>query len=277
MRRLAAVFALLGTGLHAAPAAKVFEVSTVKPNTTNDNRVMLRIPPGGNFTATGVTLKLLLAEAYGVRDFQITGGPNWIDTDRWDIVAKAEGVVGQIPIEELRPMLRKLIEERFHLKVNVEQKETSVYALVVGKNGAKLRPTEVQPAPPQAAESGPPQDLKKGPQGPMLRFGRGEIIAKKITVKMLAQPLGQMLGRPVIDKTELTGEYDFDIKFTPEPGQGAFLPGGPPPGPEAAPPGDATGPSIFTALQEQLGLRLDSQKAPVETIVIEHVDKPTEN
>ena len=134
-----------------------------------------------------------------------------------------------------------------------------MYALLPAKNGPKLEPNIPG-------------------QGPLLRLGRGEITGKKITLKMLCQSLGQMLGRPVIDKTQLTGEYDFTLKYTPEPGQGGLVAAPPgPPGPDAPPPGDSDGPSIFTALQEQLGLRLNSQKAPVDTIVIDRVEKPTEN
>jgi uncharacterized protein (TIGR03435 family) len=261
MRRLAHACVLATfywTSLHAAGPSKTFAVSTVKPNESSDNRVMLQVRPGGRFTATGVTLKLLIAEAYDVRDFQIAGGPGWINTDRWDIVAKAEDVEGQLPIEEFRPMLRALIEERFQLKVKHEARDMQVYALLQGKNGSKLEPPSAQ--------------------GPQMRMGRGEVIGKKVTMAMLARSLGQMLGRPVVDKTDLTNEFDFTLKYTREPGQGGLVAGPPgPPGPEAAPPGEQSGPSIFTAVQEQLGLKLDSQKAPVDTIVIDHVEKPSEN
>jgi bla regulator protein blaR1 len=257
---LAALVLMVAATAQTPP--KVFDISTVKPNAANDNRVMLQIQPGGRFNATGVTLKMLMTEAYNVRDFQISGGPGWMDTERWDIVAKAEGVEGQLPIDELRPMLRVLLEERFQLKVRRETREMPVYALVVGKSGSKLVAT--------SGESG---------KGPQIRFGRGSFDAKKIPIKMLLQPLGQMLGRPVIDKTDLTGEYDIHLTWTPEQGQGAPIAGHVPPanGPGDAVASDPGGPSIFTAVQEQLGLRLDSSKAPAETILIDHVEKPAEN
>jgi uncharacterized protein (TIGR03435 family) len=111
----------------------------------------------------------------------------------------------------------------------------------------------------------------------MLRMGRGELTGKKVTMVMLLQVLGQTLGRTVVDKTDLKGEYDFNLKWTPEPGQGPGLPGLPPPPPDALPPGDTNGPSIFTAIQEQLGLRLESAKGPVEMIVIDGAQKPEDN
>jgi bla regulator protein blaR1 len=260
----AVLFVGLAAGLALAqtPASpKQFDVSTVKPNSTDDRRVLLSLQPGGRFVSTGTTLKLLMTEAYGVRDFQIFGGPGWLNTDRWDIVAKAEDVADRIPIEQFRPMLRVLIEDRFQLKVHREMKEMPAYVLLVGKSGSKL----------QANSGGP---------GPMLRMGRGELTGKKASMAMVLQVLSQQLGRPLIDKTGLTGEYDFTLQWTPEPGQGGFA-GGPPGGPPGAgpepPPPAADGPSIFTAIQEQLGLRLDSQKVPVETIVIDSVEKPSEN
>jgi bla regulator protein blaR1 len=254
---LAAGFAIAQT---PAPP-KQFDFATIKPNSSSDHRVLLSLPPGGRFISTGTTLKMLMTEAYNVRDFQIFGGPGWLNTDRWDIAAKADDVADRISIEQFRPMLRALIEDRFQLRVRREMKELPAYILSVGKGELKLH-----------ANSGEP--------GPMLRMGRGELTGKKVQMPMILQALSQQLGRPVIDKTGLTGEYDFALQWTPEPGQGGF-PGGPPGGPPGAgpepPPPGADGPSIFTAIQEQLGLRLDSQKAPVETIVIDGVEKPSEN
>jgi len=256
MRHYTLAIALAGT--IAAFAQPAFEISTVKPNASNDNRVMLQIPPGGRFQATGVTLKLLMTEGYSVRDFQITGGLSWIGTERWDVVAKAEGFPDRIPLDTFRPMLRVLIEDRFQLKVHRESKEMPVYNLTVAKSGLKLAPNAGEP-------------------GPMLRFGRGELTGKKVPIAMLLQVLSQTLNRTVVDKTDLKGEYDFTLKWTPEPGQGPGLLGVGPPGPDALPPVDTNGPSIFTAIQEQLGLRLESAKGPVEMIVIDGVEKPTDN
>lgn len=240
-----------------AAAQQTFDVSTVKPNAAADNRILLQIRPGGNFVATGVSLKLLIREAFDVRDFQVSGGPGWMDTDRWDIVAKAEGVTGPLPIDRFRPMLRALIEDRFQLKAHRETAELPIYSLVVAKNGPKL-----------TANTGEP--------GPMIRLGRGSLNFKKAGMAMLATQLSQQLGRSVVDKTDLQGDFDFTLEWTPEPGQGGAF--GPLPGAAGAtPPVDTSGPSIFTALQEQLGLRLVSEKGPVEIIVVDRVEKPSDN
>jgi bla regulator protein blaR1 len=250
------LFAML-LAITTASAQHTFEVAAIKPNASGDNRVMMRMQPGGRFTATGVTLRQLVAQAFNVRDFQISGGPGWMGSEHYDINAKAEGLPDRIPPEQLRPMIRALLEERFQLKVHEERKEMPVYALVVGKSGAKLTPTS-------------------SPQGPMMRMGRGQLDGKKIPIAMLAQQLAQITGRNVVDKTGLDGEYDVTLNWTPEPGQG----GGPfagPPSPDAVPAADASGPSIFTAVQEQLGLRLESQKGDVPIIVIDRAEKPAEN
>jgi uncharacterized protein (TIGR03435 family) len=158
----------------------------------------------------------------------------------------------RVPPEVLRPMLRALVEERFQLKTHAETREMPIYALVVGKAGKLI---------PAAPES----------QGPMMRMGRGQLNGKKVPMAMLAQQISQQLGRAVVDKTELKGDFDFTLEWTPEPGQGRVHPRA---SDSAA---DSSGPTIFTAVQEQLGLRLESQKGPVEIIVIDSVAKPTEN
>ena len=220
---------------------------------------MLRLQPGGRFTATGISLKHLISQAYDVRDFQISSGPGWIGSDRFDINAKAEGLPDRVPPGTMRPYLRNLLEDRFRLKTHMETKEMPVYALVVGKAGSKLTP---------AAEGTTP--------GPMIRMGRGHLDGKGMPVQMLVHQISQQLGRTVIDNTGLTGNYDIVLDWTPEPGQGGGPFGGPPP-PDAIQAADNSGPSIFTALQEQLGLRLESQKGPVPILVIDSVEKPSEN
>jgi uncharacterized protein (TIGR03435 family) len=157
-------------------------------------------------------------------------------------------------------MLVALIEDRFQLKIHRETKEMPVYALVVAKNGTKLK-----------ANAGEP--------GPRLRMGRGQLNGTKVPLKMLVQQLAQQLGRPVVDKTGLTGDYDFTLTWTPQPGEGGAMFAGPggPGGPEGPPPSDPDGPSIFAAIQEQLGLKLESDKGPVEILVLDQVEKPTEN
>jgi bla regulator protein blaR1 len=243
----------------ALAVAESFDVATIKPNAESDNRVMIGLQPGGRFTASGINVKHLIGQAYDVRDFQISGGPGWISSDRWEINAKAEGLPDRVPPGALRPYLKSLLEDRFKLRTHTETKEMPVYALVIAKNGPKLN----------AAQDG------SGP-GPMIRMGRGQFDGKRMAMSMLVNQLAQQLGRTVIDKTGLTDQYDIVLNWTPEPGQGGGPFGGPPP-PYAIQAADSSGPSIFTALQEQLGLRLESQKGPVPILVIDSIEKPSEN
>jgi uncharacterized protein (TIGR03435 family) len=258
---------LLLLGALVLPAQKAFDVATIKPNAENDHRVMIRMQPGGGFNATGMNLRMLIMQAYNVKDFQVTGGPGWMTTDRYDINAKAEGLPDRVPPEVIRPMLQNLVEERFQVKFHKETKEMPIYALLPGKGPHKLKASET-----------PAQGAGPGTGRGMFRIGRGEANLQGATVAGLAQFLANQLGRPVIDKTGITGNFDVKMNWTPEPGQGggAFGGGGPPP-PDAVASSDTSGPSIFTAIQEQLGLKLEPQKGPVEIMVIDSAAKPTEN
>ena len=240
----------------ASSFAQSFDVASIKPNSASDNRVRISIQPGGRFTATGMSLRMLTGQAFGMRDFQITGLPGWASADRYDIEAKSEGMPERLPPDQLRPYLKALVEERFQLKSHIETKEMPVYALVVGKNGSKLKASEAP--------------------GPMIRMGRGQLNGKGMPMDLLVAQLSQQLGRMVINKTGLSGAFDIELEWTPEPGQGGGGPGGPPP-PDGNVGVGASGPSIFTAVQEQLGLRLESTKGPVEVLVVDSVAKPTEN
>ena len=241
--------------------SKEFDVATVKANAANDNRFMIRPLPGGGLKITGVPLKMLIMEAFDVRTFQVSGGPGWVSNERWDIQAKVEGVEGQLPIGQMLRMLQALITDRFKLEVHHETKEMTVYALVVEKNGSKLTPHTGEPPQP----------------GERLRVRRGTLTVKQGGIATLVRQLTLQVGRRVIDKTGLTGEYDFTLEWAPEPGQGGPESIGLPPTLEPLQASDSKGPSIFTAVQEQLGLRLDAQKGPVDIIVIDRVEKPNEN
>jgi len=258
---LAITFCLGCTVALAQTERKNFEVATIKQSSINDNRFMFRGLPGGALTVVGVPLKMLIMMAYDVKAFQISSGPSWIATQRWDIEAKAEGVQGQVPMAQLRPMLQGLIAERFRLSLHRETKKMPVFALIVAKNGPKLTPHVGNPAQP----------------GQRIRPGPGSLTVQQGNMAILAAQLSQQLWRAVIDKTGLQQEYDFTLKWTPESGQGGPESIGLPPESSAPPRPDLNGPSIFTAVQEQLGLRLDSQKGPVEIIVIDHVEYPSEN
>jgi uncharacterized protein (TIGR03435 family) len=283
-------FLILGMvfSLHAQNAAQPqsFEVASIKPSApSGGNTFMVRVEmaPGGRYTASGVTLKLLLQQAYDVKDYQITGGPGWISTERYDINAKAD--TPDIKRDQIRVLLQSLLAERFQLQIHRETRELPVYSMVIGKGGHKLHLSEFQPdenPAPKPAEAGSPAQAAGGPpdgqaakRGAMMRMGRGMLDAQMANIAALVNMLSQQLGRPVLDKTGLKGSWDFKLEWTPDETQGGMGFGGG--AHEAAPPGDASKPSIFTAIQEQLGLRLESDKGPVEIIVIDRVEKPTEN
>jgi bla regulator protein blaR1 len=245
-----------------AQTKKEFDVATIKPNAEKDNRFMMPAgPQGGTYRATGVTLKMLIMYAYGApAAFQVYGGPSWIGTERWDIQAKADGETP--PRDRFLQMLRALLEDRFQLNVRRDTKEMPVYELVVAKSGSKL-----------ALHSGDPPKPED-----RLRMGFGSMRFQDSGLGLLAYQLSLQLGRKVTDKTGLTGQYDFTLEWSPEPGQGGLESIGLPPDPSLkSPPADPNRPSLFTAVQEQLGLRLDSKKGQVDVIVTESVERPSEN
>lgn len=256
---LACIAAGLANAQNASTARKTFEVVSIKPGDPSSHAVRIQIAPGGRFVCENVNVRFLIEQALGVRQFQISGGPSWMGTERFDVNAKADGT-GQIGRDELKPMILSLLEDRFKMKFHRETKEFPIYALVSGKGGAKMKVAETQ-----GQES-------RG----MIRMGRGQVNGTQMDMAMLANNLSNQLGRQVIDKTGLTEKYDFELNWTPDESQAGFGPFGGPPAPPP-PPSDTPGPSIFTALQEQLGLKLESQKGPVPMIVVDSIEKPTEN
>jgi uncharacterized protein (TIGR03435 family) len=239
------------TNLHAqTSAAPQFEVASIKVNRTGARGASAGPAPGGQrFTAANAPLVMLVMMAYHVTPRQISGLPASFNSEGYDIEAKAEHPVSR---DQMMLMLQALLEDRFKLTLRRETKELPVYALVVGKGGPKIR-----------------QNIDGGRQGAQ-RGGAGESIYKNFPLSDFAFYLSAMLDRTVVDATGLQGGYDFALAWTPERvGRGVVE------GREAAP--DPDGPSIFTALQQQLGLKLESQKGQVEFLTVEHVEKPTEN
>lgn len=274
----------LGAKSQAPPSASpTFEVASVKPNKSGDGRVLFGMQPGGRFTATNVPLRELIRMAYGIQSFQLVGGPDWISSERFDVVAKAEGDVPR-PVPGGPPgpmflMVRALLAERFKLAVHNESRELPIYALIVarsdGRLGPQLRASQVDCAaliasrPPGGPPPAPPKPGERPPCGMFMGIGR--ISAGAVAMSQVAMTLSPRVGRVVVDRTGLTGPYEFELEFTPD-----QLPQGvPPPGAPPLPPIDPNGPSIFTALQEQLGLKLDSQRGPVDVLVVDSVERPT--
>lgn len=257
----------------AAPRPE-FEVASIKLNKSGDLRAMIRPPLGGRFTATNIPFQFLVTVAFQIKDFQLTGAPAWLKSERYDIEAKA---AGNPSMDEVGKMLQTLLEDRLQFKFHRETKELPIYALLVAKAG-KLRPAEGE-CPPRPEGPPPPPEPGKLPKafcGGFFAFP-GHLSGQKISITQLLDPLSRFTGRNVIDKTNLTGKYDIDLQYTPDLGQFPSIPGGGPPGMPSLPPMDPNGPTLFTALQEQLGLKLESQKAPVEMIVIDSIERPSEN
>jgi uncharacterized protein (TIGR03435 family) len=265
----------------APPGPMAFEVASVRPNTSNEPQVRIGVQPGGRFTATNVPLRELIRFAYQLQNFQIVDAPDWIRDERFDILAKAEGDIAPTPLGQAGPiqlMVRSLLAERFQLALHEETREMPLYALVLnrsdGRLGPALRESTTDCAAVMAAARGrgalpaPPAPGER-PQCGMFG-GPGQVRAGSVPMRQLAQMLSQQVQRVVVDETGLTGNYDFDLTFTPD-----QLPQGPPP--PGAPPVaiDPDGVSIFTALQEQLGLKLDAQRGPVSVMVVDRVERPT--
>ena len=266
-----------------APAEKLkFEVASVRENTADDGKVMIGLQPGGRFTAVNVPLWDLIRQAFAVQRTQIVGAPDWTETARYDIVAKAESEIPRggpgAPIGPMNFMMQDLLEDRFKLRAHRETREMPIYALVLARSdrklGTGLRASSVDCAAMRGrgARGGPPPGPPPPGERPMcgMRMGPNQVMAGGVPLANLTQILSQYAQRIVVDRTGLEGNFDIDLTFTPD----RMPQGAPPPG-APMPSIDPNGPSLFTALQEQLGLKLESERAPVEVVVIDHVERPT--
>jgi uncharacterized protein (TIGR03435 family) len=239
-----------------APDAKPdVEVATIKPTQPGNEQIMFSVH-GGTLVIKNLTLGFIMSFAYDLPLRQITGEPGWMDTDKWDIEAKAD-TPGALNNSQLKLMMQKLFAERFGLQVHEEKRKMAAYVLSVSKNGPKMTKTT---------------DASLSPS--QLLYPQGVIIAKSVPIAVLAQMLQDyILGQPVVDKTGLEGRWDFTLRWTPDETQ--F-----PDAPESVrrPADDANAwPPLFTAIQEQLGLKLETQKADVPVLVVDHVDHPSPN
>ncbi len=234
------------------------------------------------FTARVATLEDVIGVAYGVHRDLISGAPDWVKLEKYDIDVKLPDSVvdksripnGEIGIARLRPMLQALLADRFHLTLHGQTKDLQVYELVVAEGGPKLKEASAGYMNPNGIN---------GPEGPHPQMGRmmngpGELTDQGASMAPLAEQLSWQLGRTVLDKTGLTGNYDFSLRWKPGESDGGMtkLVGGQPAA-DSTSSSDSSGPSLFTAIQEQLGLKLELQKAPMQVLVIDQVEKPTEN
>jgi len=306
-------------------ATPSFEVATIKPAAPPATsmgpggmkiamRMGARGGPGtsdpGQITYSNMPMKSLIVTAYGVKTYQVSG-PSWMDTERFDIVAKVPPGATK---DDVKLMLQNLLAERFKLTLHREKKDLPMYALVVGKNGPKMK--ESPPDDPdakvasglkdqgssdadaqkakQALESAMRTVVRDGAMPPlppgmgqgtrmMMMPGRMSMTVTKQTMAQFADSLGNQMDRPVVDQTGLTKSYDFTLEYAPESGGRApmGMPLPPPPSGDGGLPHEAdsqAAPSLFTALQEQMGLKLEQKKGPVDLLAVDHLEKtPTEN
>jgi uncharacterized protein (TIGR03435 family) len=226
-----------------AQTAKTFDVISIKPD-KEGHGLDAGTQSGGRYTARNVPVQFLVTEAFGIKDFQIAGAPKWLNDERYDIVAKA-ATPNQLSAEQLRPLLQAMLVDRFKLKFHREMKEFPTYSLVVGKSGPKFHQSSAGQAPNLSVSS---------------NNGRASMTGQSMPMSALAQNLAGMTGRTVTDNTGLKGDFNFKLAWAPGEVVSDELP------------------DIFTALQEQLGLKLDIvNKGVAEVIVIEHIEKASAN
>lgn len=238
------------------PKFDAFEVATIKPVSPEEARGRyIRIEGTNRFVGKNYTLKLLIAAAYNLNPHVISGGPNWMDSEHFDIAAVTPGDVRPTHDEQMA-MLRKLLTERFQLMFHRESREFSIYELEVAKGGAKLRDSVKPDEAPALINVVYPQSIK--------------LPARNVTMGDFASMLQRaVLDRPVVDKTGLMGKYDFDLEWAQDESQ---FDGG-----VAAAPANASAAPLFTAIQQQLGLKLVATKGPVDALVVDKAERPSAN
>jgi len=253
----------------------VFDVVSIKPYAKNVQMIRVTMPPDG-ISVEGMPMHMILREAFAVTNEQLQGEPGWASTERYELEAKVapEDLVRlkQVNRNDRWAMLLPVLEDRCKLKFHHETREMTVYSLVIAKGGIKMQPAQTQTsAPPLPAPGSGPLPPPPPPPPPS---NSGEIFfnAPSATLPSFAHLLSGTLGVPVIDKTGLTEKYNCSLHFEPDENVRANMP--PPPG---GPPPESDGPSIFTAVQEQLGLKLMAEKEAVDVVVIDHIEQPSAN
>lgn len=238
-----------------------FDVISVKPDNSGAVGASMGMNADG-FTAKNVAVHNLLGQGFQVFKGELVGEPKWSESDRWDIEAKISAedmkAFGKLTFDQRLRMFDQVLEQRFALKVHHETRVLPVYALVVAKSGVKMTPWKPGPNDPPMMEGSPGT----------LTGGKGKETGRGTTMRFLAEDLSEDLDQRIVDQTGLTGRYDFTLKWTPDDSAAAVNP---------ANAGTEAGPSLFTALEEQLGLKLVPVKAPIDVVVIDHIEKPAEN
>ena len=251
--------------LAASPVASqtpAFEAASVRRTATQAAGGDWVFRPGGQFTASNEIVLEVIRAAYDIDTFRIVGGPDWIRSERYEIQARAGGDVTQ---DQTRLMLQRLLQERFRLRVSREPREIPIYALVFMRGDRRTGP-RLQPASADGCVDRGPQPINV-PRGALPSCGRlvwnpGRMSGRRVPLDLLAERLSTILGRVVVNQTGLTEMFDVDLEWTPDSGP-SF--------------GSPEAPSLFTALGEQLGLRLASSTGEVNVLVVDSIERPTEN
>jgi uncharacterized protein (TIGR03435 family) len=225
------------------PSALSFDAASIKVNRSGDTRTSMRSLPGGRIEGTNRTLTLLIQNAFELQDFQIVGGPDWIGSARYDVSATANR---DVTPTERGSMMRALLADRFKLAAHTERRDAPIYALRLARADGRLGPGLKKAA----------DDARGG-----FREGDGSLTAQRTSTERLVRELTSYAGRPVVDETGLTGEWALTLTWAPDAAGGT----------------DANLTSIFTAMREQLGLKLDATRGPVEVLVIDRAERPSED
>ncbi len=257
----------LNGALWAQDSQPAFEVASVKPNASGDRQSSFQVQPGGRILANNLAVRTLVSFAYQVQEYQVVGGPAWLDGERFDIVARPEGSLPAAPANpggpptQIQLMVRRLLSERFSLAVHAETREIPTYQLVLaradGRLGPQIRPSNVECVPVSAA-------LPSGQRRCGFQLAPGSITAVSRTPSQLAGVLTQFVQRPVMDQTGLSGSFDLEMTWTPE----------------ALVSTQDLGPlveqgSLFSAIQEQLGFRLQGRRQTAPVVVVDSVSRPS--
>jgi uncharacterized protein (TIGR03435 family) len=249
---LVLLYGALGLCQEKPSPRPTFDVASIRLSQPDTNGGIKALPGGNGYTAHNVQVKLMISLMYRIPMRQIKGGPEWLNTDKYDVEARADGAYD---IDELHVMYQNLLADRLGLKFHIEAKEGPVYLLTVDKGGPKMTINET------------PQDFKVP-----INFADHGVVGKRVRMDYFSWFLGQQLQRserPVVNKTGLTGCYDFTLTFQPD-----FGPDFPR---ETLPPEMLNRPTLFDAVREQLGLKLTAEKGPVEYFVIDSIARPTDN
>lgn len=241
-----------------------FDVASIRVNKSHDAGERFGFTDDG-FNATNVSVIMMLKLAYGVEEDQIVGLPRWVKSERFDITAKVLGKdLRKLSIEQRKHMIRPLLADRFQLRFHEVEKDVAVYTLVISKNGSKLRPSKPDGSGPLPEHS-----------HTLRMMGRGYVLGLGVPMELITQMLTDQLGRPVIDRTGLKGDFDFALHWTPDEETQSFHD-------QKVWPQENTGrdsdwPTFLTAVNEQLGLRLKGEKGPAGAIAIDHLEEPSAN